>query len=159
MFLLCLAPTPMGTAAAYVGGLMRFGFSRYLVASFAAKYLLAGIIVVLALIFSEAARAVQIPEIELPSSTSPVRRRPAGAVTGAVGLRRPSLPPTRTRRARSFGHGDRLARLVVRVVHLQRLAGLGRAADVEHLDEDREAHRDVDVALVDVRRRSRRPPA
>ena len=61
MFLLCFAPTPLGTAAAYLGGLMRFSFSRYLLASFAAKYLLAGIIVVLALVFSEAARSVQIP--------------------------------------------------------------------------------------------------
>lgn len=61
MFLLCFAPTPLGTAAAYIGGLMRFGFSRYLLASFAAKYLLAGIIVVLALVFNEAARSVQIP--------------------------------------------------------------------------------------------------
>jgi uncharacterized membrane protein len=66
LFLLCFAPTPMGTAAAYLGGLMRFGFSRYLLASFAAKYLLAGVIVVLALVFSDTARAVQIPEIELP---------------------------------------------------------------------------------------------
>ncbi len=66
MFLLCFAPTPMGTAAAYLGGLMRFGFSRYLLASFAAKYLLAGIIVILALVFSDVARGVQIPEIELP---------------------------------------------------------------------------------------------
>ena len=61
MFLLCFAPTPMGTAAAYLGGIMRFGFTRYLLASFAAKYLLAGIIVVLALIFSEAAGSIQIP--------------------------------------------------------------------------------------------------
>jgi hypothetical protein len=66
MFLLCFAPTPMGTAAAYLGGLMRFGFSRYLLASFAAKYLLAGIIVVLALVFNDAAHAVQIPQIDLP---------------------------------------------------------------------------------------------
>ena len=61
MFLLCFAPTPLGTAAAYLGGLMRFSFSRYLLASFVAKYLLAGIIVVLALVFNEAARSVQIP--------------------------------------------------------------------------------------------------
>ena len=67
MFVLCLAPTPMGTAAAYVGGLMRFAFSRYLLASFAAKLLLAGIVVALALIFNEQARAVQFPEIELPA--------------------------------------------------------------------------------------------
>ncbi len=66
MFLLCFAPTPMGTAAAYVGGLIHFSFRRYLLASFAAKYLLTGIIVVLALVFTDAARAVQIPEIELP---------------------------------------------------------------------------------------------
>lgn len=66
MFLLCFAPTPMGTAAAYVGGLMRFGFSRYLLASFAAKFLLAGIIVLLALVFSDTARAVPIPEIYVP---------------------------------------------------------------------------------------------
>ena len=66
MFLLCFAPTPMGTAAAYVGGLMRFGFSRYLLASFAAKFLLTGIVVLLALIFSDAARAVDIPEIHVP---------------------------------------------------------------------------------------------
>ena len=66
MFLLCFAPSPMGTAAAYLGGLMRFGFLRYLGASFAAKYLLAGIIVVLALVFSDAARAVQIPELTIP---------------------------------------------------------------------------------------------
>jgi hypothetical protein len=61
MFLLCFAPTPLGTAAAYLGGLMRFSFSRYLLASFAAKYLLAGIIVALALVFNEAARSVQLP--------------------------------------------------------------------------------------------------
>ena len=66
MFLLCFAPTPMGTAAAYLGGLLRFGFVRYLAASFAAKYLLAGIVVLLALIFSDAARAVDIPEITIP---------------------------------------------------------------------------------------------
>ena len=66
MFLLCFAPTPMGTAAAYVGGLMRFGFSRYLLASFAAKFLLAGVIVLLALIFSDTARAIPIPEIYVP---------------------------------------------------------------------------------------------
>jgi hypothetical protein len=66
VFLLCFAPTPMGTAAAYLGGLMRFGFTRYLLASFAAKYLLAGVIVLLGLIFSDAAHAVQIPDIELP---------------------------------------------------------------------------------------------
>ena len=66
MFLLCFAPTHMGTAAAYVGGLMRFGFSRYLLASFAAKFLLTGIIVLLALVFSDAARAVDIPEVYIP---------------------------------------------------------------------------------------------
>ena len=66
MFLLCFAPTPMGTAAAYLGGLMRFGFSRYLLASFVAKFLLTGIIVLLALIFSDAARAVDVPEIYVP---------------------------------------------------------------------------------------------
>jgi len=66
MLLLCFGPTPMGTAAAYVGGLMRFGFRRYLLASFAGKYLLTGIIVVLALTFSDAARAVPIPEVEIP---------------------------------------------------------------------------------------------
>jgi hypothetical protein len=66
MFLLCFAPSPMGTAAAYMGGLMRFGFVRYLGASFAAKYLLAGIIVVLALVFNDAARAVEIPELTIP---------------------------------------------------------------------------------------------
>lgn len=67
MFLLSFAPTPMGTAAAYVGGVMRFAFSRYLLATFAAKFLLAGIIVALALIFSDTAHAVQMPEIELPA--------------------------------------------------------------------------------------------
>ena len=46
---------------------MRFGFSRYLLASFAAKFLLAGIIVLMALVFSDAAHSVQIPEIELPA--------------------------------------------------------------------------------------------
>ena len=66
MFMLCFAPTPLGTAAAYAGGLMEFGFRRYLVASFAAKYLLTGIIVVLALIFSDTAQAVALPPIELP---------------------------------------------------------------------------------------------
>ncbi len=58
MFLLCFAPSPMGTAAAFLGGLMRFGFARYLAASFAAKYLLAGVIVALALILNDAARTV-----------------------------------------------------------------------------------------------------
>lgn len=66
MFLLCFAPTPLGTAAAYVGGLMDFGFRRYLLSSFAAKYLLTVLIVVLALVFSDTARAVALPEIELP---------------------------------------------------------------------------------------------
>lgn len=61
MFLLCFGPSPLGTAAAFIGGLMRFGFSRYLAASFAAKYLLAGIIVVAGLVFSEAARSVELP--------------------------------------------------------------------------------------------------
>jgi membrane protein DedA with SNARE-associated domain len=66
MFLLCFAPTPMGTAAAYLGGLMEFGFRRYLISSFGAKFLLTGVIVMLGLVFSDAARAVQLPEIELP---------------------------------------------------------------------------------------------
>jgi hypothetical protein len=61
MFLLCFAPTPLGTAAAFLGGLMRFGFSRYLAASFASKYLLAGIIVVAGLAFSGVASTVQLP--------------------------------------------------------------------------------------------------
>jgi hypothetical protein len=71
MFLLCFAPTPMGTAAAYLGGLMRFGFRRYLLASFAAKYLLAGVLVVLALVFNDAARAVALPEFDLPEFDLP----------------------------------------------------------------------------------------
>lgn len=66
MLLLCFAPSPMGTAAAYLGGLLRFGFVRYLAASFAAKYLLAGLIVLLALTFSDVARSVQIPTVEIP---------------------------------------------------------------------------------------------
>lgn len=66
MFLLCFAPTPMGTAAAYVGGLMRFGFSRYLLASFAAKFMLTGIIVLLALVTGDTAGAVDIPEVHIP---------------------------------------------------------------------------------------------
>lgn len=66
MFLLCFAPTPLSTAGAYVAGLMRFGFKRYVLASFAAKYLLTGIIVVLALTFNDAAEAVKIPEINIP---------------------------------------------------------------------------------------------
>lgn len=66
MFLLCFAPTPLSTAGAYVGGLVRFGFTRYLVASFAAKYLLAGIIVALALMFGSTAASVQIPELHIP---------------------------------------------------------------------------------------------
>jgi hypothetical protein len=61
VLLLCLPPSPLGTAAAFLGGLMRFGFSRYLAASFAAKYVLAGIIVVAALVFSQAARSVELP--------------------------------------------------------------------------------------------------
>ena len=61
MFLLCFGPSPLGTAAAFLGGLMRFGFTRYLAASFASKYLLAGIVVVAGLIFSEAARSIQLP--------------------------------------------------------------------------------------------------
>jgi membrane protein DedA with SNARE-associated domain len=66
MFLLCFAPTPLGTASAYVGGLMGFGFRRYIVSSFAAKYLLTVIIVLLALVFGDTAQAVALPEIELP---------------------------------------------------------------------------------------------
>lgn len=61
MFWLCVWPTPLGTAAAFVGGLMRFGFARYLATSFAAKYLLAGIVVVGGLIFSSAAAAIALP--------------------------------------------------------------------------------------------------
>jgi hypothetical protein len=71
MFLLCFAPTPMGTAAAYLGGLMAFGFRRFIVSSFAAKFLLTGVIVVLALTFSDAARAVALPDIELPQFELP----------------------------------------------------------------------------------------
>jgi hypothetical protein len=66
MFLLCFAPSPLSTAGAYVGGLVRFAFSRYLLASFAAKYLLAGIIVVLGLVFTSAAESVAIPEVHIP---------------------------------------------------------------------------------------------
>lgn len=66
MFLLCFAPTPLSTAGAYVGGLMRFGFTRYVVASFAAKYLLTGIIVVLAVTLSDTGRTVDIPEVHIP---------------------------------------------------------------------------------------------
>jgi membrane protein DedA with SNARE-associated domain len=61
MFVLCFGPTPLGTAAAFVGGLMGFGFARYLATSFAAKYLLAGVIVAAGLLFSEAARSVDLP--------------------------------------------------------------------------------------------------
>jgi hypothetical protein len=71
MFLLCFAPTPLGTAAAYVGGLIGFGFKRYLVSSFASKFLLTGVIVVLALVFNDAAHAVAVPEIELPTFELP----------------------------------------------------------------------------------------
>lgn len=52
MFWLCFAPTPLGTAAAFLGGAMGFGFSRYLLASFAAKYLLTFLIVIIALAVS-----------------------------------------------------------------------------------------------------------
>jgi len=45
MFWLCFPPTPLGTAAAFLGGAMGFGFTRYLLASFASKYLLAGVII------------------------------------------------------------------------------------------------------------------
>jgi hypothetical protein len=61
MFVLCFGPSPLGTAAAFLGGALRFGFARYLAASFAAKYLLAGIIVATGLVFSEAARSVDLP--------------------------------------------------------------------------------------------------
>lgn len=61
MFWLCVWPTPLGTAAAFVGGLMRFGFARFLATSFAAKYLLAGIVVVGGLVFSSAAASVKLP--------------------------------------------------------------------------------------------------
>lgn len=71
MFLLCFAPTPLGTAAAYLGGLMDFGFRRYLVSSSAAKFLLTGVIVALALMFDETATAVAIPEITLPKFELP----------------------------------------------------------------------------------------
>ena len=71
MFLLCFAPTPLGTAAAYAGGLMGFGFRRYLVSSFASKFLLTGVVVVLALVFSDAARAVAIPQFDLPQFDLP----------------------------------------------------------------------------------------
>jgi hypothetical protein len=55
MFVLCFGPTPLGTTAAFLGGLMRFGFARYLATPFAAKYLLAGIVVAAGLFFSGAA--------------------------------------------------------------------------------------------------------
>ena len=45
---------------------MGFGFRRYLLSTFAAKYLLTVLIVMLALVFSDTARAVALPEIELP---------------------------------------------------------------------------------------------
>jgi hypothetical protein len=66
MFMLCFAPTPLGTAAAYVGGLLDFGFRRYLVSSFAAKFLLTAVIVALALVFSDTAQSVALPAVELP---------------------------------------------------------------------------------------------
>lgn len=60
MFGLCFAPTPLGTAAAFLGGVMGFGFARYLLASFAAKYLLAGIIVVAGLVLADQAASISI---------------------------------------------------------------------------------------------------
>ena len=50
-----------GFRGVYLGGLMGFGFARYLVTSFAAKYLLAGIVVAAGLIFSTAARSIDLP--------------------------------------------------------------------------------------------------
>lgn len=55
MFWLCFAPSPLSTAAAFLGGAMGFGFARYLLSSFAAKMLLAGVIVVAALLFADQA--------------------------------------------------------------------------------------------------------
>ena len=56
MFWLCFTPTPLGTAAAFLGGAMGFGFARYLLASFTSKFLLAAIIIVVALFLAEGAR-------------------------------------------------------------------------------------------------------
>jgi uncharacterized membrane protein YdjX (TVP38/TMEM64 family) len=55
MFWLCFAPTPLGTAGAFLGGAMGFGFSRYLLASFAAKYLLTVFIVIIAVVVADQA--------------------------------------------------------------------------------------------------------
>lgn len=61
MFWLCLVPSPAATAAAFLGGAMRFGFTRFLLAAFSSKYLLAGAIVLAGLIFSEQAKPVTSP--------------------------------------------------------------------------------------------------
>jgi hypothetical protein len=58
MFWLCFAPSPAGAAAAFLGGAMRFGFTRFLLAAFTSKYLLAGIIVLVALVLSEGTRSI-----------------------------------------------------------------------------------------------------
>jgi hypothetical protein len=52
MFWLCLPPMPLGTAGAFLGATMGFGFGRYILASFAAKFLLSGLIVITALVFA-----------------------------------------------------------------------------------------------------------
>ena len=60
MFWLCFVPSPAATAAAFLGGAMRFGFSRFLLAAFSSKYLLAGILVVAGLIFNQQASSVDL---------------------------------------------------------------------------------------------------
>lgn len=61
MFWLFLVPSPVGTAAAFLGGAMRFGFIRFGVAALSSKFLLAGLIVVAGLLVAEGATSVASP--------------------------------------------------------------------------------------------------
>ena len=61
LFWLCLTPTVAGTAAAFISGILRLGFTRFLVAALAAKYLLAGIVVLGSQVFSQQAQALELP--------------------------------------------------------------------------------------------------
>jgi hypothetical protein len=61
MFWLCFVPSPAATAAAFLGGAMRFGFTRFLLAAFSSKFLLAGVIVIAGLIFNQQASSVDLP--------------------------------------------------------------------------------------------------
>ena len=58
MLALCFVPWPLAAGAAFIGGAMGFGFARFLVASFAAKLALSGLVAVAGLLFTIVARSL-----------------------------------------------------------------------------------------------------